>query len=507
MAGKRIIIIGGGFAGASAAVQLVRKIAGPIDIAIVEPAAEIGPGLAYSSDDPAFRLNAISGAHSIDVADPAHFTRWCEQQGLAANDPAALVPNGELFVRRRDFRRYLVETVAAHAAMNNGSRIRHIRSIANALSLSDDGVAVQLDDGTQQTANAAILAVGNPPLRRPRWAQGSLVSYHAAILDPLRQGLSTIGPEDAVLVVGAGLTALDMIASLLARGHRGRIAAISRRGLRPHAQAPRILAAPAAPPEPPVVPLDLLEGPLPDYLANGELNALQVLRGMRRHAAETAAEGLGWQAAFDAVSFPLSRIWPRMPLAEKQRALRHLRPFYDAHRFRTPPMTDARVRQAEDAGQVAFRKASLGNVSVQPDGRLCAVMQVAGRTVDEDFDALINCTGFESAAALDEGLLGAMHSQGMVQAHPTGLGILTDADNCIVTATGESERRIRAIGPVTAGVFGDPLGAFFISAQVHRLIPDLARDLQLEVAGSAMDRVAAQPDDSAVATAPHHAQR
>ncbi len=479
MARRRIIIIGGGFSGASAAVQLVRKLADPLAITVIEPSPAIGPGLAYSTDDPAFRLNAISAAHSIDVADPAHFTDWCWKERLHERDPDGLVANGEIFARRRDFGRYLRETVQAHAEMPNGSTIAHVHGRAIDLVSEDEQVQVLLEGGRELLAEMVLLAPGNPPLRRPAWASGELEGHPAIALDPLRAGLAAIDPDADVLVVGAGLTALDVIASLAARGHRGRITAISRRGLRPHAQAPRILAPAADPPEPPVVPLDLLQGELPGYLAREQLTALSILRGLRRHAAETEGEGMGWQAAFDALSMPLSRIWPRLALVEKQRALRHLRHFYDAHRFRTPPMTEARVRQLEEAGQVAYRKGMIERLEVQGAHELVAHLRVpGGETARERFGAVVNCSGFDNARLLrDDSLLAALRGKGKVTPHPTGLGIVTDMENRILGADGNVMPRARAIGPLSAGTFGDPLGVFFISAQVHRLLPGIAREL------------------------------
>ncbi len=481
MARRQIIIIGGGFSGASAAVQLVRKISDPISVTIVEPAPEIGPGLAYSTDEPAFRLNAISSAHSIDVADPAHFTRWCHEQGLAESDPEALVPNAEMFIRRRDFRRYLVETVRSHASWPNGSTINHVRSTASDIRLAKQVVKVALDSGREIVADMAILAVGNPPLRKPDWADGSAAGHPGLILKPLREGLENVARNAKVLVVGAGLTALDAMASLCARGHRGQITAISRHGLRPQPQAPRVLAPPSDPPEPPVIPLDLLQGELPEYVTGERVNALELLRGLRRQAAETRAAGLGWQAGFDAISLPLSRIWPRLPLPEKRRVLRHLRPFYDAHRFRTPPMTEALVRAREGVDQVAYWKAVLEGLEVERNNRLSAILRKAGgQRVRELYDVVVNCTGFDNARALQHNqLLASLLDRGMIAPHPTGLGIVTDRENRIVTSSGSSIAQICAIGPISAGVFGDPLGVFFISAQIHRLIPGVAQQLGL----------------------------
>ncbi|MXO59095.1 FAD dependent oxidoreductase [Altererythrobacter salegens] len=483
MAAPRIIIVGGGFSGATAAVQLARTIAGPLEIVVIEPAASIGPGLPYDTADPSYRLNAISLAHSIDVADPWHFTRWFDAQGLRKSDPGAGVASGEVFARRSDYGRYLSDTVAAHAAMPNGTRIGHVRGRAVDCVMDGTGATVVLDDGSKLAGEQVILATGNPRFRHPAAMTGAVAGHPGIHLDPLHAGTSDVAPDARLLVVGAGLTALDIIASLLGRGHRGTITAISRHGLRPQPQPARIVSPLTDLPPPPVIPLDLLESDLPDYLAAEDLSALSILRGVRKHAAETTAEGLGWQAAFDAMAFPLSRIWPRLPLAEKQRALRHLRAQYDAHRFRTPPMTDALVRAHEARGQVEFRKSRLAGLEPTAEGALLATLQAPGGSRETvTFDAVLNCTGFDRASQFDNPLLFALRRKGMLTPHSTGFGIVTDADNRLVSEQGRAAPSLRAIGPLTAGMFGDPLGAFFISAQVHRLIPGLASDLGMELA-------------------------
>jgi len=481
MNARRIAIVGGGFSGASAAVQMARKLPGPLDITVVEPAAEVGPGLAYSSPDPVFRLNAIALAHSIDVADPDHFIRWCEARRLRESDPEAYAPCGQPFARRRDFARYLVETVQEHSAMPNGTTIAHRQARVADIAFGGQVATLTLSDGDALAADQVILATGNPAPRRPAMLAGDLAGHGAIRANPLVEGTDDIAPDARVLVVGAGLTALDMVASLVARGHRGAITAMSRRGLRPQPQPPAILQAPPDPPPPPVIPHDLMNGPLPPYAEAEALTALGLLRGLRAHVRQAAADGLGWQAAFDALALPLSRIWPRLPLGEQQRVLRHLRPFYDAYRFRTPPMTEAIVRRAERAGQVEFLAAGFAGAAPAGGGGLDVRLQLRGGGGEtRHFDVLVNCTGLDSAGAVaGNPLLGRLVERGSLAPHPTGLGFVTDSDCRAIAANGAVEPRLRLIGPPTAGMFGDPLGVFFISAQIDRMLPSLAGDLGL----------------------------
>jgi uncharacterized NAD(P)/FAD-binding protein YdhS len=53
----RVVIVGGGATGALAALHLARFKRGGAEIVVIEPAEEIGRGMAYATDDPGHLLN------------------------------------------------------------------------------------------------------------------------------------------------------------------------------------------------------------------------------------------------------------------------------------------------------------------------------------------------------------------------------------------------------------------------------------------------------------------
>ena len=106
-----MVIIGGGFSGASAAVQLVRHATQPLAIQVIEPRPRVGPGLAYSTTDPDHRLNGPVLTHAIDPEDPTHLAQWCQASGVLQRDLQALAADGKPFLRRSDFGDYLATAV------------------------------------------------------------------------------------------------------------------------------------------------------------------------------------------------------------------------------------------------------------------------------------------------------------------------------------------------------------------------------------------------------------
>lgn len=126
-----VAIVGGGFTGAVFAIHLSRMAERPLDIAIVERRGRPGGGLAYDTADPDHRLNAPLPVHFVYPDAPDHLDGWYAERGGPARDPEAQAADGNLYIRRGEFGRYVDEQLRAHIGANaSGSNIRHIRSRA-----------------------------------------------------------------------------------------------------------------------------------------------------------------------------------------------------------------------------------------------------------------------------------------------------------------------------------------------------------------------------------------
>lgn len=458
---RSVCIVGGGFSGAATAVQLVRASAAPLAVEIVEPREHVGRGMAYTAPDPDHRLNGSTDTHVLDLADPIELNRWCAANGILERDPEAVARNGNTFIRRHDFGRFVGDQVKAHADWR-GSTIRHVRDTAIDARTNEDRVIVTLKSGGAIEAGLLVIATGNAPARLPAvlapLAQAPRVIVDALDVDRVR----AIPRGAAVLLVGSGLTALDVASTLVRRGHEGRITAISRRGLRPR---PHRLAAPS--PGPTL--LERVEGPLPDFVRDAPRTAPGLLHALRARIRQVESEGGAWYAAFDALRDVLWQVWPTLPASEKRRAQRWLRPWYDMHRFRAPPQNDALVRAAEADGRVQFRIARIHAVEARDDA---LHVQLGDRL--ERFDRVVNCTGLDPASgARHNPFLAALLDRGLIAVDASGIGFAVDPQCRPIGRDGEASDRLRMVGPPTAGTFGDPLGVLFIAPQIRRAIPSM----------------------------------
>ena len=472
---RRVTIVGGGYSGASAAVQLARHCVDALAITIVEPRAELGHGLAYSSLDADHRLNGNPSVHLVDPADPREFERWYLRENLLARDPEALAADGALFFRRHDFGRFVSQALRAHATAHGArSSIRHLRDRAVGASRRGSAFAVATEGGARLETDLLIVATGNAPAPLPRPFGAELARHPAVVEMPFAiERMRAVDPDARVLVLGTGLTALDAITTLLQNGHRGTISAVSRRGLRPRPQRPFVPNA-----DGPTI-VDRIEGPLPPFVerCGTHPTGRGLLRAVRSRIRDGAATGETWHAGFDEFRDVLRQVWTRVEDREKRRILRHVRALYDVHRFRAPPQNDAIVRDAEADGRVTFRAARLLSAQAAGGGRaieLRLAPKDTGRVASETFDAVVNCIGLDPSAGVRRNpLLGALVHEGLLTIDPTGLGFAVDARCRAIPARGGASGALRVVGPPTAGSLADPLGAVFIAVQIRDALSDL----------------------------------
>jgi len=232
-----------------------------------------------------------------------------------------------------------------------------------------------------------------------------------------------------VLVIGTGLTMIDIALLLDARGFRGKITALSRRGLTPRAHAP-------------VEPSTLEERPLP--------SATALLRHVRARS-----DQVGWRAAVDELRPYTEGIWAAADLTERRRFLRHLRAWWDVHRHRIAPQVAAKVRAMQDQGRLEIAAGKLEGVAAHGDG---ARVRYRPRGRDDiaqcDVRRIVNASGPQGdLLRTEEPLLRRLLECGLIRPDPLRIGIDVSPQSEVIGADGESCPTLLALGPMTRGTF------------------------------------------------------
>lgn len=458
-----IAIVGGGFSGAALAWHL-RKKGVTADVMVIEPCAGLGHGLAYGTADSAHRINVPATRMILDADDPEHFHRWLLDTDYPATDRRAAMPDGRLFPTREAFGRYVTEQVRGLSPA-----ITHLRTKAVSASETEDGFRIACDNGTTVDAAIMALAICHAPPAVPASLR-SLRSHPRFFPDPWSKDLlPSLAPDDRILIVGTGLTMADVVASLERNGHRGHIVAVSRRGLRPQPHTDN---------------LSIFEG---DFTTPPVTQAAALSRHVRSVVAEAAKGGLPWQIVLNRVHEQGQPIWQNLSASARRRFLRHLRPYWDTHRFRIAPQVHETIEKLIAYGMLDIRaasvKASYGALDIRAapardffTPHAIAVdlrPRHATEWTSETFDAVILATGPAHAVTVDP-LLSSMHADGLVQADALGLGIAVDRLGRAISHQNEPNPRLFVASPLARGTFGELMGISDLSAYAEKIAERIA---------------------------------
>lgn len=425
-----VAIIGGGASGVFATRAVLANTAWRT--VLVAPDAQPGRGVAYGAAEPWHVLNSRASAMSVDSDDPHHLVRWCHARGLPT-EPSDFLP-------RCVYGDYLADQFAA-ATRDAGDRFEHRLATATAIRPDHGGYLISDDAGGVRRADQVILAVGNPTTSRLPAVGDAAARSVEYVADPWATGaLDAIATDLPVLLLGTGLTAIDVALTLTAGGRRTPVEALSRRGLLPRNH-----------PE------------LPPPAADFDLPAAAGLRPLLRRVRAEIAAGADWVAVLDQLRSRADHLWSSWDTATQQRFLRHCQRYWEVHRHRMAPPVAARIAALCEQGRFQVRAGRLRAVEPHPDGGLTVTVDGAA---PRRYGAVVNCTGPGSLPDAAGPLVAGMLHAGLLRTGPHGLGLDTDAD-------GLARPGLWVVGPLRRGRLWEATAVPEIRRQVERLTRSL----------------------------------
>ncbi|WP_085602926.1 MULTISPECIES: FAD/NAD(P)-binding protein [unclassified Pseudomonas] len=458
-----ILIVGGGLSGTMLAVQLLR-LPGRRKILVIEPRAELGRGEAYSAVELGHTLNGNAARMSVDPDNADDLTQWLTDHIAGGGWPESdqqHVPVSELFPPRGLFGVYVQQRLAEaqQVGAQHGSTVEHVRAEVVDVQTSIDSVQLTLSDGQQLQGAHAVLATGMFPAARTPQKESS--GLNAAALDPWDvAAMRQLDPQSTVLIIGSGLTMVDAVVSLEQAGHRGPIEVFSRHGLLPHVRR-----------QPPA---------WVDFLAedHGIRTPRQLLHELRRHCRDAIAQGIDWQAPLDTVRAHIGRLWSQASDVQRRQFVRHVRPWWESHHHRSPPLSAELVERLHREGRLRIHAASYkGLEPVSGEGVSIRIRpRGEAKTCVVQGAALINSSGIEYdwrrvARPLPQQLL----ARGLVRPGPLALGIAAAVDGAVLDEEGCVSTRLFAMGPPLRGMWWESTAVTDVASQAKALAARLVR--------------------------------
>ncbi|WP_454864984.1 FAD/NAD(P)-binding protein [Pseudomonas rhizophila] len=428
-----LVIIGAGFSGTVAAIEFLRTAPEGSKLIIVNRSGQMAKGLAYGTNSPIHLLNVPAGNMTAIVNEPDSYLRYCQlsDESITASS----------FTPRKLYGEYL-ESLLKGAEFSAKGRVHFKQICANVKYISGraNGATIELDNKEEIFADQVILALGHFPPLTP-FALAGIQNTHSYIPDPWSKSISKLHDSDApILLVGGGLTALDVISSLKKNNHTGKIFMLSRRGLLP-------------------LPHRSSRGTTVSHNSFREKLILQAPTTLNyfhliRRYINTCTDS-NWRDVVAALRPITSQLWIRLPRKERDRFLRHVQPYWDVHRHRVAPGTYAMFEEALKETKISTIAGRIKSVEERTDD-IKLTISLRGKPQETTLNVkhIINCTGPNSNPKLiDEHLIKSLISKDLISIDKHGLGINVTNDLAVIDSTGKASTWLTYVGPMLKANF------------------------------------------------------
>lgn len=449
---RRITIIGGGASGTLLAANLLRTSGERrLEINIVERNAAVGRGVAYSTPDEIHLLNVPAARMTAFADEPDHFLDWLEENGYQFG-PTAFVP-------RKIFGAYLNDVIRkAEESKHDLVKLNIFEDDAVDVAVEDGKAQVMLASGEYLYSESVVLAFGNflPP--QPSVADLSFTSSPSYFRSPWSDNVfGSIADTDDVLIIGTGLSMVDVVLKLAHSSHTGKILALSTRGLLPAVHK--------------------LGDTYPSFA--DELRPMSritdIMRSVRRHIRLAAEQNTDWRAVIDSLRPVTQEVWQALPLSEKRYFMQHLSRYWNVARHRMPAEAAAVLDKLRDAGRLEILKGRLQ--AIDADDPFSIKYVSGGEQHLIRADTIINCIGSESNfRKLDSKLVASLYDRGYIRSDGLNFGIDALPNGSVVGQNGENSSVIFTLGTALKGTLWETTAIPEIRAQAKKLAEFLLSD-------------------------------
>jgi uncharacterized NAD(P)/FAD-binding protein YdhS len=455
---RTLAIVGGGFCGALCAVHLLRaRPSGFNRITLIDAGPRIARGIAYSTAQPLHLLNVPAARMSAFADDSEHFLRFARTFDARIS--------GADFLPRKLYGDYLENLLqeTSNNLIGGAIEFQQLRDTVIDLEVQEgDRLQLTLLSGATLLADRIILALGNDAPRAPSIAGRRLTAAGPRYIDDpwSANALQAIDFKQDALLIGTGLTAVDVVTVLHEQGFRNTVHAVSRHGLLPLAHRGLSHAG--------------RELQLPAQLLPSS-NVKKFLHGLRTYIRVSANDEIDWRDVLAALRKETSRLWQNFNDDERARFLRHCQVYWDVHRHRLAPRIGALFTQLIAERGLQVRAARL--IDFHAESAQLRIQLRNRHAQSEEWltvGTVINCTGPSanieySSMPLWQSLL----ARGLVKRDRFGVGIAIADNYAVLDAAGIPSPAIYYVGPLLKADFWEATAVPELRMHVAKLCAGL----------------------------------
>jgi uncharacterized NAD(P)/FAD-binding protein YdhS len=445
---RRVAIIGGGAAAAALLGKLLeRPPPEPLHVDWYTGGRAPVRGVAYGTRSERHLLNVRAASMGMFAHQPGGFLDFMRRR-----DPTVA---GTDFLPRRCYGDYLEAemTRALRQGRINGHDVHIIPAQADAIVPESDHLTVVQGEANRQV-DAAVLAVGALPAQPLAGVSAATLASTRYVVDPWELLNDVEAQSEApgkVVLIGLGLTAVDVLLELSARWPRTRFVAISRHGLLPEAHQHAASATSD-------------DG---SALVEAMRDAPEIRRWLEL-VREAIGTGHDWRTVIDSLRPHTPTLWGELPHAQRARFLRHANWAWQRARHRMPPQVHQAISKLEGEGRLQRRRGRLRSADVVGDALRLTVDRANMREMLEA-DMVIQTTGLDTdIKRTGHPLLRQLLINRHILADAQGLGVMAAADGRLRHPHGHWPH-LFAIGSLLRGTLWESTAMPEIRQHAHRL--------------------------------------
>jgi len=442
--GCTIAIIGGGFTGTTLAARLLHRPTPSLLVVLIERNPVFGRGVAYGTRCPGHLLNVPAENMSALGDHPTHFLRWARDHFDSRVKPCDFLP--------RSLYGDYVESVLREAIRLHPGQFEWRHDEACSITRTGQKVEILLGNGEVICADRVVMALGNFPPGDPVLPGKS---------HPCRHYIHDVWADDTpdrltqarcILLVGSGLTSVDVAVAARAHQFKGTIHILSRHGLLPKGHKAGTSHT--------LIPINSFPS-----------TTRGLLHWVRTLTKEAKARGCDWRSIIDSLRPFTQQIWQSLRHKEQLRFLRHVRPYWEVHRHRLAPEIDAQVASQLSSGQIRIHA---GRITAYRENADCVDVtyrdRKRGKLQSLLVSLVLNCTGTEvNTRRVTNPLVKSLLKQKLACPDPLFLGLWVSDDGALIDGNGMVSDSLYAIGPPRKGSLWETTAVPEIRNQISEL--------------------------------------
>lgn len=449
-----IAIIGGGFCGTMAAVHLLNMKDTPMKIIMVNSGYPLSRGVAYSSYSHKHLLNVPAKNMSAFPDNPNHFIDWIKKHENYRVIDQMTLPG--MYLPRNIYGNYLKD-VFENAMRNKPENITvtFVHDEAIDIEIKNNKAVIYFSVSPAEVADKVLLATGNEAPENPPIDDSTFYSSPNYFHNPwLHEAVNHIDTSKDVLIIGNGLTMVDIVVGLKEKNHSGKIYSLSPNGFQilPHRAH-----------EPYKALMEELHTPY---------DLISLVAIFRKHIRQLRAQGITGEAAVDSLRPLTQKIWQHLSFKEKKRFMYHLRHLWGVARHRLPMALHQQIQQFILDDKLEIVAGRIHSIKEDENGIHVSMKRRKDQSIyTVNVGRVINCTGPQTdISKMRRPLMKNMVARNLITPDEMRLGMNATPDGIIIDQNGNKSNHLYTIGGNLKGILWESTAVPELRGQAKNIV-------------------------------------